>query len=273
MHESPDAIKVHHELDHPEQESAGRYVAYFSRLKTLITSGSRYIAYSSDIGEAFRPLTRPAVVTAAYGISWAYVFGDVGSVCWHASKVLDKNHPSFNEDIAWIALRRTVFQTLASAVFDRIELAWQRVRGGDISSSATKRYEQMTSVKQGFEPREVDQIPRKDSNTNDDIPESMNLKNVGHAAILGVGIDLVFLPRIGQLIARHAKRVARTVTPALASAPHYVNQDSDARAQLLEMQAARRLASRILSPSEQAAFSCLPHDRVTDQHVRYLASR
>lgn len=33
----------------------------------------RYIAYSSDIGEAFRPLTSPNFVRAAYGISWAYV--------------------------------------------------------------------------------------------------------------------------------------------------------------------------------------------------------
>lgn len=116
MSESPDAIKVHNELDHPEEEGAGRYVAYVSRLKTILTTGSRYIAYSSDIGEAFRPLTRPAVVTAAYGISWAYVFSDVGSVCLHASKMLEKNHRNFNEDIAWIAARRMTFQTLARYV-------------------------------------------------------------------------------------------------------------------------------------------------------------
>lgn len=116
MDESPDAIKVRQELDHPEEMGAERYVAYTSRLNTLVAAASRYIAYSSDVGEAFRPLTRPAVVTAAYGISWAYVFGDVASVCHHASRVLDRNHPGFAEDIAWIALHRTFFQGLARYV-------------------------------------------------------------------------------------------------------------------------------------------------------------
>ncbi|KDN36921.1 hypothetical protein K437DRAFT_265187 [Tilletiaria anomala UBC 951] len=56
----------------------GRYAAYLMRLRTLITASSRYIAYSSDVGEAFRPLTSPNVVRAAYGISWAYLALDVG---------------------------------------------------------------------------------------------------------------------------------------------------------------------------------------------------
>ena len=35
----------------------------------------RYVAYTSDIGEAFRPVVPPWLVTAAYGVSWAYVAG------------------------------------------------------------------------------------------------------------------------------------------------------------------------------------------------------
>lgn len=30
---------------------------------------------TSDVGEAFRPVVPPAVVTAAYGVSWLYLAG------------------------------------------------------------------------------------------------------------------------------------------------------------------------------------------------------
>lgn len=35
------------------------------------------MAYTSDIGESFRPVAHPNYVRAAYGISWAYLIGDV----------------------------------------------------------------------------------------------------------------------------------------------------------------------------------------------------
>lgn len=60
------------------EDGPSRYAAYAMRLRTLITSTSRYVAYTSDIGEAFRPLTSPTFVRACYGISWAYLLGDVG---------------------------------------------------------------------------------------------------------------------------------------------------------------------------------------------------
>jgi len=40
-------------------------------------SAHRYVAYTSDIGESFRPVAHPWLVRSAYGISWAYVLGDV----------------------------------------------------------------------------------------------------------------------------------------------------------------------------------------------------
>jgi mitochondrial fission process protein 1 len=36
------------------------------------------VAYTSDIGESFRPVAHPNLVRTAYGISWAYILGDVG---------------------------------------------------------------------------------------------------------------------------------------------------------------------------------------------------
>jgi len=35
------------------------------------------VAYTSDIGESFRPVAHPWLVRGAYGVSWAYILGDV----------------------------------------------------------------------------------------------------------------------------------------------------------------------------------------------------
>lgn len=40
-------------------------------------SAHRYVAYTSDIGESFRPVAHPLLVRGAYGISWAYILSDV----------------------------------------------------------------------------------------------------------------------------------------------------------------------------------------------------
>lgn len=58
-------------------ESGVRYAAYASRLRTIMLSAHRYVAYTSDIGESFRPVAHPNWVRAAYGVSWAYLIGDV----------------------------------------------------------------------------------------------------------------------------------------------------------------------------------------------------
>lgn len=58
-------------------DSSLRYAAYANRLRTIMISAQRYVAYTSDIGESFRPVAHPNWVRAAYGISWAYLAGDV----------------------------------------------------------------------------------------------------------------------------------------------------------------------------------------------------
>lgn len=117
-----DAVQEHHEHSAHLDEGIGRYTAYVMRLKTIIAAGSRYIAYSSDIGEAFRPLTRPGVVRAAYGISWAYIFSDVGYTCYDVYQHADKTSPMLPYDLAWVAARRAVFQTLASLVLPAVTI-------------------------------------------------------------------------------------------------------------------------------------------------------
>ncbi|KAL3460507.1 mitochondrial 18 KDa protein-domain-containing protein [Aspergillus heterothallicus] len=54
-----------------------RYAGYATRLRTLLLSAHRYVAYTSDIGESFRPVAHPWLVRSAYGISWTYLLGDV----------------------------------------------------------------------------------------------------------------------------------------------------------------------------------------------------
>ncbi|KAF2198368.1 hypothetical protein GQ43DRAFT_443417 [Delitschia confertaspora ATCC 74209] len=59
------------------QESNVRYAAYASRIRTILMSAHRYVAYTSDIGESFRPVAHPWLVRGAYGVSWMYLTGDV----------------------------------------------------------------------------------------------------------------------------------------------------------------------------------------------------
>ncbi|KAM3074758.1 hypothetical protein ACMFMG_008177 [Clarireedia jacksonii] len=58
-------------------ESNIRYAAYATRIRTALLSAQRYVAYTSDIGESFRPVAHLNLVRAAYGVSWAYLIGDV----------------------------------------------------------------------------------------------------------------------------------------------------------------------------------------------------
>ena len=66
--------------DHREPESTEsnlRYAGYAARVRTILLAAHRYVAYTSDIGESFRPLAHPYLVKGAYGISWLYISGDV----------------------------------------------------------------------------------------------------------------------------------------------------------------------------------------------------
>lgn len=60
-------------------DSSIRYAAYANRIRTIMLSAQRYIAYTSDIGESFRPVAHPWLVKGAYAISWAYLIGDVSN--------------------------------------------------------------------------------------------------------------------------------------------------------------------------------------------------
>jgi fission process protein 1 len=123
-------------------ESNVRYAAYATRLRTIMLSAHRYVAYTSDIGESFRPVAHPNIVRAAYGISWLYILGDVSHegyrAYWHNQRVknpnveltphqgritglpaketraLEPGSVSPLEDYRTVMVQRALFQSLAS---------------------------------------------------------------------------------------------------------------------------------------------------------------
>lgn len=68
--------------DNLTQDSNFRYAAYANRFKTILLASHRYVAYTSDIGESFRPVAHPNLVKFGYGVSWAYILGDSTYQAW-----------------------------------------------------------------------------------------------------------------------------------------------------------------------------------------------
>ena len=54
-------------------DTFARYAAYFRNLGRI----ARYLAFTSDVGEAIRPVVGRRIVQGCYGVSWLYVIGDV----------------------------------------------------------------------------------------------------------------------------------------------------------------------------------------------------
>lgn len=63
--------------DQSSTDTSLRYAAYGSRVRTILLSAHRYVAYTSDIGESIRPVAHPYLIRSAYAVSWLYLVGDV----------------------------------------------------------------------------------------------------------------------------------------------------------------------------------------------------
>lgn len=109
-------------------------------MRTILSSAHRYVAYTSDIGESFRPIAHPYLVKGAYAVSWMYIVGDVSHEGWKAYKrnqrLLHPENDEHTQDVApnkqnqspsqaritipaiddWrsVAAQRAVFQSIAS---------------------------------------------------------------------------------------------------------------------------------------------------------------
>jgi len=89
-----------------------RYTGYTFAITALLGQSVRYAAYTSDVGESFRPVVHPRIVTCTYGISWLYVLGDVA---WEGYKARARPEPTGH--VTKTVVERMLFQSLASMAF------------------------------------------------------------------------------------------------------------------------------------------------------------
>jgi len=91
-------------------DSAARYAGYTAGAARLF----RYLAFTSDFGEALRPVVSRHIVNASYGVAVGYCFADVG---WEAYKLKERGykteqgHPM---SLTQLVVERSTFQALAS---------------------------------------------------------------------------------------------------------------------------------------------------------------
>lgn len=67
-----------------KQAGAPRYLAYSATFARLF----RYLAFTSDVGEALRPVASARLVNASYGVAFGYCVTDVA---WEAYKLRKNN--------------------------------------------------------------------------------------------------------------------------------------------------------------------------------------
>ena len=92
------------------KDTEARYMAYATRIARVLAPSSRYLAFSSDVGEAFRPVVSQKLVRFSYGLTWGYVFGDIGYSTYNAYKL----HPHNIDFVKDRASRATAFQLIGS---------------------------------------------------------------------------------------------------------------------------------------------------------------
>mmetsp|Transcript_4067 Transcript_4067/g.7401 ORF Transcript_4067/g.7401 Transcript_4067/m.7401 type:complete len:219 (+) Transcript_4067:72-728(+) len=93
--------KLYQEAASQRLEATARYLPYLARAKQLLISSTRYIAYSSDIGESLRPVLKPWHVNLSYGIAGGYV-------------VCETDEASTNQAVVAVCAHTAVFQFVAS---------------------------------------------------------------------------------------------------------------------------------------------------------------
>ena len=95
------------------REGPARFLAFAARATRLLAPYSqqvRYLAFSSDVGEAARPVVHPKLVTASYALTWLYVLGDTAFEGFHQWQ----HSPADGKKIMDKVTRTFTFQLLAS---------------------------------------------------------------------------------------------------------------------------------------------------------------
>jgi fission process protein 1 len=90
-----------------------RYAGY----SAVFARAFRYLAFTSDFGEAFRPIVSARIVTGTYAIAISYCFVDVGYEAYKLKKrgyVHEKTHEPMS--MTQLVVERSVFQAIASVI-------------------------------------------------------------------------------------------------------------------------------------------------------------
>ena len=91
-------------------DSSARYAAYSASMARAF----RYLAFSSDFGEALRPVSSPKMVNVSYAVAGAYCVTDVA---WEAYKCKSRGYQTdqgVSMTMSQCVIERATFQALAS---------------------------------------------------------------------------------------------------------------------------------------------------------------
>ncbi|GAA5987291.1 hypothetical protein JCM10908_001896 [Rhodotorula pacifica] len=109
--------------DIDSKDTNARYLGYLARFRPVLIASSRYLAYTSDVGESFRPVVAPKTVTAAYGVSWAYLIGDVVYESWKAKGRASEMAPDHVSQVVGLTFaQRAIFQATASMLLPSLTI-------------------------------------------------------------------------------------------------------------------------------------------------------
>ncbi|GAA5982461.1 hypothetical protein JCM5350_000420 [Sporobolomyces pararoseus] len=104
-------------------DTEARYLGYLGRIRPVLIASTRYLAYSSDVGESFRPVVNPRVVQGAYGISWLYVGGDVAYEGYKAKLRAEEYCPeALAQVVGLTTAKRAIFQATASMLLPSLTI-------------------------------------------------------------------------------------------------------------------------------------------------------
>lgn len=166
--------------------------------------------------------------------------------------------------------------------FDLVELKVAAVQGDkDAQQALDDKFARMKQFMFGAtsptsdprpDPRQVDEIG---SSSKPDL--STKSTTAAQLAVLGLGVDLVYMPRLRSLVSRHAKRMAAVPWQgAFATAPRLATpqrQEEQAKPETLLAAAAQHFARRTLSKSEASHWASLSPCLTHEDRLRFLATR
>ncbi|KAM0786733.1 hypothetical protein ACM66B_002171 [Microbotryomycetes sp. NB124-2] len=112
-------------------ETPARYLALLARVRPVLQPATRYLAYTSDVGESVRPVVAPRVgkpgslllIAIQLGVSWAYILGDTAYEGYKMGLRADQYCPEHKNAVIGLGIaKRGTFQAIASMLFPSLTI-------------------------------------------------------------------------------------------------------------------------------------------------------